>query len=185
MGKIVVGVVTGDTKMVVSATTDIVLDAAAMAIPYVPAGLAKLDDAAKVLSKADEALDVVKATDKAVDTGKAARNAAGEAADAGKLTAAKPKGATAAAAEGKTHQTYTKTNPSTGQVYSGRTSGTGTPAQKVARRDAGHHKTADGFGPARLDKSSSNAAAIRGREQQLLEAAHGGAKSRGGPQEMR
>ena len=36
-----------------------------------------------------------------------------------------------------------------------------------------------GFGPAQLDKSSSNAEAIRGREQNLIES-HGGAKSQGG-----
>ena len=38
----------------------------------------------------------------------------------------------------RTYQTYTKTNPKTGKVYSGRTSGTGTPAENV-RRDANHH----------------------------------------------
>jgi hypothetical protein len=36
-----------------------------------------------------------------------------------------------------------------------------------------------GFGPAVLDKSSSNAAAIRGREQQLIDT-NGGARSSGG-----
>jgi hypothetical protein len=87
--------------------------------------------------------------------------------------------AMAPAPKGRTFQTYTKTNPSTGQVYSGRTSGTGTPAQNVARRDVGHHKNAEGYGPARLDKSSTNRAAIRGREQQLIDA-KGGAQSAGG-----
>ena len=80
---------------------------------------------------------------------------------------------------GKTFQTYTKGNPTTGEVYSGRASGTGTPEQNLARRDAGHHMTDQGFGPAQLDKSSGNKAAIRGREQQLIEA-NGGAKSGGG-----
>ena len=42
-----------------------------------------------------------------------------------------------------------------------------------------HHKNAEGFGPAVLDKSSKNPNAIRGREQQYIEA-HGGAKSTGG-----
>jgi hypothetical protein len=37
----------------------------------------------------------------------------------------------------------------------------------------------EGFGPAQLDKSSPNAAAIRGREQQLIDM-HGGAQSEGG-----
>src|SRR5207247_1166283 len=83
------------------------------------------------------------------------------------------------AANDKTYETYTKTNPDKEEVYSGRTSGTGTPEQNVARRDAGHHMNNEGFGPAALDKSSSNKAAIRGREQQLIDA-NGGAQSQGG-----
>lgn len=79
----------------------------------------------------------------------------------------------------KTYQTYTKTNAKTGEVYSGRTSGTGTPLQNVARRDRGHQKNSEGFGEAGLDKSSSKPNAIRGREQQLIEY-HGGARSQGG-----
>ena len=69
----------------------------------------------------------------------------------------------------RTHQTYTKTNPLTGEIYSGRTSGTGTPARNLAQRDAAHPWTARGFGPATLDRSSPNRDAIRGREQQLIE----------------
>ncbi|MBZ4417072.1 RHS repeat-associated core domain-containing protein [Myxococcus sp. RHSTA-1-4] len=79
----------------------------------------------------------------------------------------------------RTYQTYTKTHPTTGDVYTGRTSGTGTPAQNVARRDANHHMNGQGYGPAVLDKSSSNPAAIRGREQQGIDA-NGGARSTGG-----
>lgn len=79
----------------------------------------------------------------------------------------------------KTYQTYTKTNPETGEVYSGRTSGTGTPAENVAARDASHHMNEKGFEPAVLDQSSANYYAIRGREQQLIEY-YGGAKSTGG-----
>ncbi|WP_419812973.1 RHS repeat-associated core domain-containing protein [Bacterioplanoides sp.] len=79
----------------------------------------------------------------------------------------------------KTYQTYTKTNPKTGEVYTGRTSGTGTPEQNIARRDANHHMNDKGFGPAVLDKSSANRHAVRGREQQLIQA-NGGAKSMGG-----
>lgn len=82
-------------------------------------------------------------------------------------------------AESKTYQTYTKPNRETGEVYSGRTSGTGTPVENVANRDVGHPMNKQGFGPAELDKSSSNPKAIRGREQQLIEA-NGGAKSQGG-----
>jgi hypothetical protein len=83
------------------------------------------------------------------------------------------------AEEGKTYQTYTKTNPETGEVYTGRTSGTGSPEQNIARRDQGHDMNDKGFGPARLDKSSSNPQAIRGREQQMIEK-NGGAQSSGG-----
>ena len=78
-----------------------------------------------------------------------------------------------------THQTYTKSNPKTREVYSGRTSGSSTPEANIANRDASHHKTKEGFGPAILDKSSKNKAAIRGREQDLIDA-NGGAKNSGG-----
>lgn len=79
----------------------------------------------------------------------------------------------------KTYQTYTKTNPETGEVYSGRTSGTGTPEQNVLARDTNHHMNDKGFGPAKLDQTSSNPASIRGREQQLIDS-FGGAQSTGG-----
>ena len=83
------------------------------------------------------------------------------------------------AKDAKTYQTYTKTHPESGEVYSGRTSGTGTPEGNVAARDASHHMNDKGFGPAQLDKSSPISAAIRGREQQLIDT-NGGAKSQGG-----
>jgi RHS repeat-associated protein len=94
------------------------------------------------------------------------------------------KGVTSAAEEatetgGKIYQTYTKTHPETGKVYSGRTSGHGAPEQNLARRDASHHMNKEGYGPAVLDQSSANKAAIRGREQQLIDA-HGGAQSMDG-----
>ena len=79
----------------------------------------------------------------------------------------------------KTYQTYTKTNPDTGEVYSGRTSGTGSDKQNIKKRDANHHMTKKGFGEAELDKSSSNRQAIRGREQMLIDF-NGGSKSSGG-----
>lgn len=79
----------------------------------------------------------------------------------------------------KTYQTYTKTNPETGEVYSSRTSGYGTPKENVSRRDKKHHMNDKGFGPAALDKSSTNKDAIRGREQQLIDS-NGGAKSQRG-----
>lgn len=79
----------------------------------------------------------------------------------------------------RTYQTYTKTNPVTGEVYTGRTSGLGTPEQNLAARDVGHHMNSQGFGPAELDVSSSDPLAIRGREQLMIDA-NGGAQSFGG-----
>lgn len=76
----------------------------------------------------------------------------------------------------KTYQTYTKYNPATNETYSGRTSGTGSPIDNVAKRDANHHMNDQGFGPAKLDKTSDNYEAIRGREQMLIEH-YGKAKS--------
>ena len=51
----------------------------------------------------------------------------------------------------------------------GRTSGTGSPLENLARRDAGHAYNQKGFGPAQLDQSSGSYSAVRGREQQLIE----------------
>jgi len=79
----------------------------------------------------------------------------------------------------KTYQTYTKTNPKTGKVYSGKTSGKNSPSKNVEKRDKYHHKNKEGYGKAKLDKSSSNPDAISGREQQNIEK-YGGAKSQGG-----
>jgi hypothetical protein len=82
---------------------------------------------------------------------------------------------------GKTFTTYTRAKAD-GTVYSGRTSGTKSPEQQVSARNNGvDHKarTAEGYGPARVDKNSSNPDAIRGREQQLIEQ-NGGARSQGG-----
>ncbi|MBE1605586.1 DNRLRE domain-containing protein [Actinopolymorpha pittospori] len=94
--------------------------------------------------------------------------------------------------ECKKYVTYTKVNSITGQRYTGRTSGWGTPAQIVAARDSGHHRTAkDGWGAATPDRSTVSTLpyaqrhsdpayqAIRGREQQLIDF-WGGAKSDGG-----
>lgn len=84
-----------------------------------------------------------------------------------------------------TYVTYTKTNPATGEVYAGRSAGYGTPQAIVAARDAGHHKTAQGFGPAVLDQAMQGTLpfaqrhadpayqAIRGREQQIIDAMGG------------
>jgi RHS repeat-associated protein len=101
---------------------------------------------------------VVKAADKVSDVGKAV-DKAGDAK--------------------KTFQTYTKDpkNPADG-IYSGKTSGTGTPRENVAKRDKNHHMN-ETHGPAKLDKSSTNSDAIRGREQNLIDA-NGGARKQGG-----
>ncbi|PQP81653.1 hypothetical protein C0Q44_18300 [Paenibacillus sp. PCH8] len=68
----------------------------------------------------------------------------------------------------KTYQTYTKTHPKTGKVYTGRTSGRKTPLENVTARDRFHHMNKQGYGRAFIDKSSSNKNAIRGREQQMI-----------------
>ena len=71
-------------------------------------------------------------------------------------------------------------------MYSGRTSGFGTPAQVLAARDSKHHLTSKGFGKAVVDEyaygdqGSEAANAIRGREQWLIDK-FGGARSHGGP----
>jgi RHS repeat-associated protein len=76
--------------------------------------------------------------------------------------------------------TYTKTNERTGLVYSGRTSGFGTPAQVLAARDSRHTALdQQGYGPAFLDEVAVSTGlprdidpaywAIRGREQQLID----------------
>ena len=87
--------------------------------------------------------------------------------------------------------TYTKTNPKTNQVYTGRTRGYGTPQQIIAARDFSHHMSALGFGPAKPDVTlpanlpliarwlDPSYQAIRGREQQLIDY-YGKAKSEGG-----
>lgn len=79
----------------------------------------------------------------------------------------------------KVHVTYTKVDPKTGKTYSGRSSGYGRPEDIVAARDAKHHMNDKGYGPAQLDKASTSKDAIRGREQQLIDA-HGGSQSTGG-----
>lgn len=66
--------------------------------------------ASKILKAADKAVDAVKAGNKAIDAAKAVDGS-------------------------KTFQTYTKRNPQTGEIYSGRTSGKGSPEQNVRKRD--------------------------------------------------
>jgi hypothetical protein len=82
------------------------------------------------------------------------------------------------------YATYTKTARD-GTVYSGRTSGlykgdeptTEDAIEAVNSREAKHH--IKGYRSAVLDKFSTSAEAIRGREQQLIDF-HGGAQNEGG-----
>ncbi len=79
--------------------------------------------------------------------------------------------------------TYTRTNAATGETYSGRTSGFGDAQSLVTSRAAAHPARLAGFGPAVVDRvapgTAQGYAAIRGREQQLIDA-NGGAQSHGG-----
>ena len=76
--------------------------------------------------------------------------------------------------------TYTRTNPQTGQVYSGRTSGYGDPETLVLRRGSQQGTlNAEGFLPPVVDQATTNSLAQRGREQQLIDF-NGGARSVGG-----
>ncbi len=72
--------------------------------------------------------------------------------------------------------TYTKFNPKTGQTYVGKSQGYGEPNAIVRGRDKYHHRNAEGFLPAVLDKYSIEKPAIRGREQQMIDY-YGGAWS--------
>jgi len=80
----------------------------------------------------------------------------------------------------KTFQTYIKEakDKTKDGDYSGRTSGSKSPRENLEKRDVNHHMN-ETHGPAKLDKSSSNPNAIRGREQQNIKN-NGGAKSQGG-----
>ena len=132
-------------------------DGLAVVVPGLPAGFSKL-------RHVDEAADAIGAFAKAA-------NATDNAADAAKTASS--------VSDGKVYVTYTKVNPKTGEVYSGRASGYGTPEEVVTNRDRNHHMNEKGFEPAELDRYSTNYDAIRGQEQYLIEL-NGGAKSQGG-----
>ena len=135
----------------------IVIDVAAAIIPFAPGGVGAIRAGAKTVDAATGVAKSINAADKATDATKAA----------------------ASVSDGKVYVTYTKVNPKTGEVYSGRASGNGTPKEVVAKRDRNHHMNEKGFEPAELDRFSTNSDAIRGREQQPIEL-NGGAKSQGG-----
>lgn len=132
------------------------LDIVCAVVPLLPAAgtVRHAGEISKILNRADDAADAAKAVDKGADAAKTADKAT-------------------------TFQTYKKTHPETGDVYSGRTSGTADPRKNVAKRDRYHQKNKEGYDPAELDKSSSNPDAIRAREQQLIDK-YGGAQSEGG-----
>jgi hypothetical protein len=69
--------------------------------------------------------------------------------------------------DGKTYATYVKPKGELPWLYSGRASGVGTPEKIVARRSAAGYPSRE-FGDAVLDRSSKSYAAIRGREQDLV-----------------
>ena len=70
----------------------------------------------------------------------------------------------------RTYITYTKTNPATNKVFTGRTSGFGSPGDILNKMDATHHMNAQGFGPAQLDRASNNKYVIRSQAKQLIKA---------------
>jgi hypothetical protein len=85
-GKIVVGVVTGDSNMVQEAVTDIIVDAAATLIPFVPAGASKVARAG-----ADKVADVRQASKKSDATPAAQKTEGSSNTDGGsKVNGAEP-----------------------------------------------------------------------------------------------
>lgn len=92
-------------------------------------------------------------------------------------------GDTQADTSGRIYVTYTRINISTGQVYSGRSSGFGDPVEIVQQRGLSQPiLNAEGFSPPVLDVAATGTnsyEAIRGREQQLINF-YGGAQSVGG-----
>jgi len=150
----------------------IVVDAAAVVTPFVPGGAGAGLKAIRGAKKVADVLDVAKGADTAKDVAQAV-NKVDDVADAAKGISGATEGSQ------KIYVTYTKVNPETGQVYSGRTSGYGSPEEIVKRRDSNHHMNDKGYGPASVDKASTNQDAIRGQEQYLIEK-HGGAQSTGG-----
>lgn len=70
--------------------------------------------------------------------------------------------------EEKTYQVYKMHNSETGQDYYGRTSGTGTPDENLAKRYSGASKKRDGFSEPELLLSTKNKDAARGAEDVFI-----------------
>ena len=138
----------------------VLLDVAAAAVPFIPGGVGAVRAGAKAVGVIDNVTDAARTSNTLEASATSVKTLTG-------------------ASDSKIHVTYTKTNKTTGEVYSGRASGKGSPQDVVKKRDANHHKNSEGYGPAVLDKSSTNSDAIRGQEQYLIDA-NGGAKSQGG-----
>ena len=147
----------GNARAAIGDGVGIVIDAVAAAVPFVPGGVGALRTGAKLVDVADDVVDAARGANRAENVTKAPSRAI----------------------DSKLYVTYTKKNPVTGEVYSGRTSGYGDPRKIVAKRDSGHHMNKKGFGEAQIDRVSTDPDAIRGREQYLIDL-HGGAKSQGG-----
>lgn len=140
----------GNVRGAIGDGIGIVVDVAAAALPFIPGGVGAVRAGAKAANAVDDIAD-----------------------------AAKSVKAAASVSDGKIYVTYTKVNPKTGEVYSGRASGYGKPEDIVTNRDRNHHMNEKGFEPAKLDRYSTSYDAIRGREQYLIDL-NGGAKSQGG-----
>ena len=188
VASLVADVKAGNVKGAVIDSLGIVADTAAVVLPCIPGGAGVAINAARITGAAANiaggALSVQDGLENSdyLEAGIGAVQAASGVGQISKAVSAGTKlsnAASSAKSSQKTYQTYTKTNPVTGEVYSGRTSGKGDPFSNIAKRDLNHHMNEKGFGPAKLDKSSSNYQAIRGREQQLIDM-NGGAKSMGG-----
>lgn len=172
VGKIGVGLFSGNDEMVSEGKIDLAADTAAAFIPFVPAGSTKV---ARALKEGADAVSDAGKSKTALKNGKTSSGTKTQKSDS-----ISDKGSQKEVSKNeKTYQTYTKKNEKTGETYTGRTSGKNTPEKNVAKRDASHHKNKEGFGPSKLDKSSGDKNAIRGREQQKIDQ-NKGAKSEGG-----
>ena len=137
----------GNVDAAIDDGVDIAVDLVSAFVPFVLGGVGAVRAGAKAVNAIDNAADVAKGVG----------NIADNATDAAKTAAS--------FFDGKTYVTYTKVNPKTDEVYSGRAIGYGTPKEVVANRDRKHHMNEKGFEKAKLDRFSTNPDAFRGREQ--------------------